>query len=283
MEKIDFNTHILVPRLNYDLKQDKRYLVPFLSGTQIGFVNTEGVIVIKSQFSYVLDDFYHEKSLVRVGEVYAKSYSRKTSEPATYLYKRFGLLKSDGNFLIPMEYEGIEMPICSNAITLRSMSKGYAVIDFNGNFLIPFGVYNYIDGFDRGFARIKICKTTNGLIDSDSRWGIISDTGKTVLQPIYKSIWNFYNKARGYTNVVAEDNTSYEFHFNDGTLKESGFQAKIEAAIQKGLDDYHSLQKYRESTYEEYNGSYAQDVMGYSDQDIDDAFDGDPEAYWNID
>ncbi len=36
-------------------------------------------------------------------------------------------------------------------------------------------------------------------------------------------------------------------------------------------------------TYDNYHGSYAQDVEGWSDQDIDDVFDGDPEAYWNID
>lgn len=38
-----------------------------------------------------------------------------------------------------------------------------------------------------------------------------------------------------------------------------------------------------EPTYENYNGSYAQDVEGWSDQDIDDALEGDPDAYWNID
>lgn len=36
-------------------------------------------------------------------------------------------------------------------------------------------------------------------------------------------------------------------------------------------------------TYDRYNGSYAQDEMGYSDDDIDTIFDGDPSAYWNID
>lgn len=36
-------------------------------------------------------------------------------------------------------------------------------------------------------------------------------------------------------------------------------------------------------TYDRYNGSYAQEMEGYSDQDIDDLFDGDPSAYWNID
>lgn len=44
-------------------------------------------------------------------------------------------------------------------------------------------------------------------------------------------------------------------------------------------DDYEE----RESTYEKYSGTYAQDIEGWSDQDIDDAFDGEPDAYWNID
>ncbi len=35
--------------------------------------------------------------------------------------------------------------------------------------------------------------------------------------------------------------------------------------------------------YGEFAGTYAQDVMGYSDDVINDAFDGDPDAYWNID
>ena len=35
--------------------------------------------------------------------------------------------------------------------------------------------------------------------------------------------------------------------------------------------------------YDEYNGSYAQDVAGYSDDVISDAFEDDPDAYWNID
>lgn len=36
-------------------------------------------------------------------------------------------------------------------------------------------------------------------------------------------------------------------------------------------------------TYDRYSGSWAQDIEGYSDDDIDTIFDGDPSAYWNID
>lgn len=36
-------------------------------------------------------------------------------------------------------------------------------------------------------------------------------------------------------------------------------------------------------TYGRYAGTYAQDVAGYSDDEIDTIFDGEPDAYWNID
>lgn len=43
-------------------------------------------------------------------------------------------------------------------------------------------------------------------------------------------------------------------------------------------------QEHEESdTYEKYTGSYAQEELEYSDDDIDTIFDGDPSAYWNID
>lgn len=50
------------------------------------------------------------------------------------------------------------------------------------------------------------------------------------------------------------------------------------------FNHFNSKVDYKERpTYERYNGSYAQDEMGYSDDDIDTIFDGDPSAYWNID
>ena len=64
--------------------------------------------------------------------------------------------------------------------------------------------------------------------------------------------------------------THYEDFVNDDNLFEEDF-----------VDDYNLFEE--ERTYECYNGSYAQEVEGWSDQDIDDVFDGDPDAYWNID
>ena len=38
-----------------------------------------------------------------------------------------------------------------------------------------------------------------------------------------------------------------------------------------------------EETYDCFNGSWAQDEEGYSDQEIWDIFGGEADAYWNID
>ena len=44
-----------------------------------------------------------------------------------------------------------------------------------------------------------------------------------------------------------------------------------------------SFEEEYETHYGKYAGTYAQDVAGYSDDVIGDAFEGDPDAYWNID
>ena len=72
-----------------------------------------------------------------------------------------------------------------------------------------------------------------------------------------------------------------------------GFRLKAEAEDileKKRSDMYDSsdssdyeYDSYSRKTYDDYNGSYAQDQMGWSDQDINDVFGGDADAYWNID
>ena len=65
----------------------------------------------------------------------------------------------------------------------------------------------------------------------------------------------------------------------------------IYLVIKEGVQetkDFHMSSLYSYSMYEShhyggYSGSYAQDEMGYSDEDIDTIFDGNPSAYWNID
>ncbi len=66
---------------------------------------------------------------------------------------------------------------------------------------------------------------------------------------------------------------------------------EAEQQLESKLEDFEAEQYDRDNddweeerhTYDDYNGSYAQDQMGWSDQDINDVFGGDADAYWNID
>ena len=70
----------------------------------------------------------------------------------------------------------------------------------DGSVVVPFGKYNWIDGFDNGLARVKIGGVTNGI--NESKWGLIDEEGEVVLPIEYDTIWTFYGKERNSTNVV---------------------------------------------------------------------------------
>lgn len=47
--------------------------------------------------------------------------------------------------------------------------------------------------------------------------------------------------------------------------------------------DYEDYYDEYDECESEYAGTYAHDVMNYTDEEIDTIFDGEPDAYWNID
>lgn len=160
-----------------------------------------------------------------------------------------------------------------------SQGKGYGVMDAVGNIIVPFGKYAWIDKYDHGLARFRISET----VDPESGWGIetywgiLNEKGEEVLPPIYDEIWNFYGKNRTSTKVKKDGVYSYVF-FHD---LNPNLPAPTPISPYGTSDDYYADNNGRH--YEEFAGSYAQDIMGFSDEDIYDAFEGDPDAYWNID
>ena len=185
----------------------------------------------------------------------------------------------------------------------------WAVIDSEGNFIVPFGKYGWIDGFDSGLARVRTNKGIGyvrgieGIVldldtnnpkaiegednvkkyfeddrkqhpDHYARWGIINEEGEEVLPLEYDSIWKFLGKGR-YSTKVEKNGYTEEVFFHDlnPSLPDRRHRFSSSSYNNDGYGTH----------YGEYAGSYAQDVMGYSDDVIDDAFDGDPDAYWNID
>lgn len=115
--------------------------------------------------------------------------------------------------------------------------------------------------------------------------------GKTVreileLQPKYLD-WCTINLDHFYISdeVIEEIKTIIsDFKISEeGEKKLSEKYENWESELENYNDDYSDYDYCERPTYENYNGSYAQDIEGWSDQDIDDVFDGDPDAYWNID
>jgi len=115
-----------------------------------------------------------------------------------------------------------------------------------------------------------------------------------VFDPVYKSMRDLNNgeyAAQNDTNkwgiIDKNENVLVEFVFDDFDK----LMDRNKPAVSKSDDQFMNCKKQREGivstherqTYEQYGGSYAQDEMGYSDDDIDTIFDGDPSAYWNID
>ncbi len=148
----------------------------------------------------------------------------------------------------------------------------YGVLDLEDNVLVPFGKYGWISGFNLGLARVKTI-SEDLRIDpftgktEKPKWGIIDDTGQEVLPLVYDEIMEYSDR-----NVASKV-------FLNGVGKSFSY-------ITRKFDSYYTCydnNRDRYGThYGKYAGSYAQEVAGLSDDVIDDAFEGDPDAYWNI-
>ena len=67
---------------------------------------------------------------------------------------------------------------------------------------------------------------------------------------------------------------------DDFVFEDEWFQQRFD---DRDDDEYYDDEYYDERIPSEYEGTYAHDVMGLSDDFIDDVLDGEPDAYWNID
>lgn len=270
-------TKVLVPASSYNMQDENRLLIPFTSGDKIGFVDKEGVIVVKPQFTMYYGECYEENDNIRVTVDDLYGFPRNGGKVATYKRPIYGLINSKGETIFePSFYCLIPAIGNKNLYTVQNKDYKYAVLNTDGTEVVPFGKYSWIDGFDNGLARVRIGNVTNGQIQNGSKWGLIDENGKEVLPLEYDSIWTFYGKKRVTTKVikgnVVKDVILSELLGKDKTPKKDNHSDNYDVNV----DDYGT-------NYGAYAGSYAQDVEGYSDDVINDAFDGDPDAYWNID
>lgn len=187
----------------------------------------------------------------------------------------YGLINFKGETIFEPSFFSLIPAIGNKKLyTVQDKNLGYAVLNIDGTEVVPYGKYSYIDGFDKGLARVKIGNVTNGQKNNGNKWGLINENGDEVLPIEYDDMWSFYGKNRATVRVVKGDVAQ--------NIVLSEILGMVEDQESGSLSDNYYADDYG-SSYGEYAGSYAQDVEGYSDDVIDDAFDGDPDAYWNID
>ena len=126
---------------------------------------------------------------------------------------------------------------------------------------------------DFEFDQIEVLRYYGFLVRKGNHWGLINRYGEVRIDCSYdsiKEIKQYQPKA-----IVVENGEEKEIDLKP-------IQDKNTSDCEEFIDEYEDSSS-ESPTYDRYSGSYAQDVMGYSDDDIDTIFDGDPDAYWNID
>lgn len=121
---------------------------------------------------------------------------------------------------------------------------------FDGRIKVFFDSSDYHMHYEGGFATFLQENSINPINKFNKN--IMLDVDNILCLNIDKMDWKQFANL-----VICEDRTSLE-HQNDNP---------------KSINE----------SYQKYSGSYPQDYEGYSDDVIDDAFDGDPDMYWNID
>ncbi len=307
---------IIVDTSEYNLQEDKRLLIPFIHNYTglIGFINKRGHVKIPHSYERVYDDFYHKEDVVRIALNDNKDKLAKT------------IITIDGKRLFKKYYKEITMSVDRQKFVVLNSNGQWAVLDREEREIVPFGKYDWIDGFRNGFARVKQGKTTNGKSGEGKLWGIINTDGKEILPVVFPNIHSFVDELNDYT-TFAKDYITIEFfdeekveslyvegYFNPlpcpSRLRQVSFKTLESLNARLGLIGTHMVNEMRKEKekylkrIEEYNKFLPQrrdsikknmfnkprfDPTGHYDynkaarEQIDDAYDGESDAYWNTD
>ena len=204
---VDGNTKVLVPAVSFDFESDRRLLIPFTCCENIGFVNCKKEIVLEPKYAIYCGECYNTDDTIIVAVIDVYGFPRHKDEVATYKRLHYGLVNYKGEVILEPIYNRIIPAIGNkNIFTVQKNNLEYGVLNIDGTKIIPFGVFNWIDGFDKGLARVK----------ESSGMGIINLSGKIVLPCKYGNVWNFYNKDRSSTRIEKDGiSTQFELEYED--------------------------------------------------------------------
>ncbi|MBR1513400.1 MAG: WG repeat-containing protein [Bacteroidales bacterium] len=171
----------------------------------------------------------------------------------------------------------------------------WGVEDLDGNIIVTYGKYEWIDGFDHGLARVRtvgqttytknisaLCSLEDDeeiITDEDeilakvledrekrpevfAKWGIINEKGEEVLPVEYDEIWKFLGKNRDSTKVV-KDGVEQEVYFYDLNHK-LPFPGQKSKSTNRCNSKYSRYDMERDAWYAMTDGMYG-DYSGHVD------------------
>ena len=178
----DDNNQLL---LNVDvLDSISLYLIPFMKGNKIGFINKEGIVVINPIYDKHKGNFLSEENIVAVQKG-----------------EKWSVIDCTGKELLPFKYNLI-FPSCDSKLVVFETWDGYEVMDLASE---PYKViskneYKPIFAFRYGFAKVK----------KDGKWGIINSSGKLVLDTKFSDMYSFHDYPKPTTLVRETENSELQ-------------------------------------------------------------------------
>jgi len=97
------NVSIVVPSSDYNLWEDKRYLIPFTSNGKFGMMTHNCKEVIAPNYDVIQNNCMSLSDLIIVGNHHTYAYNRQYGSPAIYHDMRYGIIDSNGNTVIPIK------------------------------------------------------------------------------------------------------------------------------------------------------------------------------------
>lgn len=182
-----------------------------------------------------------------------------------------------------------EIEYSANVQEKDFLTRYFTLSDIRSAYIIEYYLLNHLKRYHKilnvSEKMIEWEDVINKNLNHFAKFGVITDS---FLNKLCKSIWkdfikddverNFYEM--GEDDLDISNNVAYYISFDFHKMEICWDSQRIANNIN---DPYNEVDEEECCGYGKYTGSYAQDEMGYSDDDIDTIFDGDPDAYWNID
>jgi hypothetical protein len=234
--------NIIVDAHNYNIQDDRRFLVPFMiyehNDIHFGFADRNGKIVIPAIYDKVFDNFNSETDLVRVGKRFIVDYGTK-EKPRQYKYFYCGVINAKGEELIPCnKYRELYFTE-DNLLIVHGERMGgeCALIDLKGNEIIPYKRFSNIYPFVNGFARARTL---------EKKWVVIDLSGNVIIQEGEVDwVWNLSNE---YSHIVVERNKrKYQIPFE--TLQKRQNELATQGMIITPIEECLIYQEYLQKDF----------------------------------